>query len=83
MSHIKRNAMNQEHINLQFKTNINCSGCIAKVTPFLNDAEGITHWEVDTNNKDKILSVESDGITEAEVMKKVQEAGFKIELLHQ
>jgi len=75
--------MNQEHINLQFKTNINCSGCIAKVTPFLNDAEGITHWEVDTNNKDKILSVESDGITEAEVMKKVQEAGFKIELLHQ
>jgi len=83
LSHIKRNAMNQEHINLQFKTNINCSGCIAKVTPFLNDAEGITHWEVDTNNKDKILSVESDGITEAEVMKKVQEAGFKIELLHQ
>jgi copper chaperone len=74
--------MNQEHINLQFKTNINCSGCIAKVTPFLNDAEGISHWEVDTNNKDKILSVESDGITEAEVIKKVQEAGFKIELLH-
>ncbi len=75
--------MNQDHINLQFKTNINCSGCIAKVTPFLNDAEGIQHWEVDTNNKDKILSVELDGITEAEVMKKVQEAGFKIELLHQ
>lgn len=75
--------MNQDPINLQFKTNINCSGCIAKVTPFLNDAEGIQHWEVDTNNKDKILSVESDGITEAEVMKKVQEAGFKIELLHQ
>lgn len=75
--------MNQDHINLQFKTNINCSGCIAKVTPFLNDAEGISHWEVDTNNKDKILSVELDGITEAEVMKKVQEAGFKIELLHQ
>jgi copper chaperone len=74
--------MNQEHINLQFKTNINCSGCIAKVTPFLNDAEGISHWEVDTNNKDKILSVESDGITEAEVIKKVQEAGFKIELLN-
>ena len=74
--------MNHEHINLQFKTNINCSGCIAKVTPFLNDAEGISHWEVDINNKDKILSVESDGITEAEVMKKVQEAGFKIELLH-
>lgn len=70
--------MNQDHINLQFKTNINCSGCIAKVTPFLNDAEGISHWEVDTNNKDKILSVESDGITEAEVMKKYKKLDLKL-----
>lgn len=68
---------------LKFKTNINCSGCVAKVTPFLNDADGICHWDVDTVNKDKILSVHSEGITEEEVIKKVQEAGFKIELLTQ
>jgi len=75
--------MNAENVNLQFKTNINCGGCVAKVKPFLNEAEGICHWEVDTANKDKILSVHSDGITQEEIIKKVQEAGFKIELLTQ
>jgi copper chaperone CopZ len=68
---------------LKFKTNINCSGCVAKLTPFLNDADGVCHWDVDTSNKDKILSLHSEGITEQEVIQKVQEAGFKIELLTQ
>lgn len=64
-----------------FKTNINCGGCIENVTPFLNAADGISHWEVDTTNKDKILTVQSDGITAEEVIEKVQKAGYKIELL--
>ena len=68
---------------LKFKTNINCSGCVEKVTPFLNDANGICHWDVDTANKDKILSVHSEGITEEEVSQKVKDVGFKIELLTQ
>jgi len=74
--------MNTENKKLQFKTNIKCGGCVAKVTPFLNNAEGIGHWEVDTTNKDKILSVQSDGITREEVIQKVQEAGFTIESLN-
>ncbi|HRG39429.1 MAG TPA: heavy-metal-associated domain-containing protein [Bacteroidia bacterium] len=68
---------------IKFKTNINCGGCVAKVTPFLNEAEGICHWEVDTENKDKILSVHTEEISEEEVIKKVKEAGFKIEILTQ
>lgn len=75
--------MSNENKTLQFKTNINCGGCVAKVTPFLNEAEGVCHWEVDTTNKDKILSVHTKGITEQEVMQKVKEAGFKIESLNQ
>jgi copper chaperone CopZ len=75
--------MNTIDKTLKFKTNINCSGCVAKVTPFLNDADGVCHWDVDTSNKDKILSVHSEVITEQEVIQKVQEAGFKIELLTQ
>jgi len=74
--------MKTENKNLQFKTNINCGGCLAKVAPFLNNADGIGHWEVDTSNKDKILSVHSDGITKEEVIQKVQEAGYKIELIN-
>lgn len=65
----------------QFKTNINCGGCIAKVTPFLNEAEGIDHWEVDTTNKNKILTIASAGITEQEVINVIQKAGYKIEVL--
>jgi copper chaperone len=73
--------MKTENNNLQFKTNINCDGCVAKVTPFLNETKGINHWEVDTANKDKILTVQTDGITKEDVIQKVQEAGFKIESL--
>lgn len=71
-----------ENKNLQFKTNINCDGCVSKVTPFLNDTEGICHWEVDTTNKDKVLTVASEGIAEQEVIEVVQKAGFKIERLN-
>jgi len=75
--------MNNSNQTLKFKTNINCGGCVAQVTPFLNNAEGVCHWSVDTTNKDKILSVHSKGITEEEVIQKVKQAGFKIELLNQ
>ena len=68
-----------ENTNFQFKTNINCSSCVAKVTPFLNDAEAIGQWEVDTANREKILTLKSKGITEQKVIEAVQKAGFKIE----
>ncbi|SBV92873.1 heavy-metal-associated domain-containing protein [uncultured Dysgonomonas sp.] len=64
-----------------FKTNINCGGCIAKVTPFLDEVKGISNWNVDTANKNKVLTVVSDGITENEVIDTVQKAGFKIETI--
>ena len=66
---------------LKFKTNIKCGGCISTVTPFLDDTTGIQHWEVDTVNKDKVLTVQVEGITADVVIQKVQEAGFKIELI--
>ena len=70
-----------ENKNFQFKTNINCSSCVATVTPFLNDAEGVCHWEVDTTTKDKVLTIKSAGISHQEVIEAVQKAGFKIESL--
>lgn len=73
--------MKNKDQDLQFKTNINCGGCIAAVKPHLDKAEGIGHWEVDTTNKDKVLTIKSKGITEQEVIDTVQKAGFKIEPL--
>lgn len=64
---------------LKFKTNINCGGCVSKVTPFLDKQEGVGYWEVDTNNPDKILTIKSNGATEDELKTTLQKVGFKAE----
>ena len=63
---------------LKFKTNINCSGCVAKVTPFLNDKEGIEKWNVNTEDPDKILTVETCDLTAEEIIDTVKKTGFSI-----
>lgn len=64
---------------LQFKTNINCGGCVGAVRPHLDKAEGIAQWHVDTDSEDKILTVKSTGITREEVLEVIKKAGFKAE----
>jgi copper chaperone len=61
-----------------FKTNINCGNCIASVTPFLNQELDIESWEVDTDNPEKIMQVET-ALNQEEIVKIVEEAGFKAE----
>lgn len=73
--------MENNNQNLQFKTNINCGGCIEKVKPLLDNEKGICHWDVDTTNKDKVLTIHSKEITQQQVIETVQKAGFKIEPL--
>ncbi|RYY41667.1 MAG: copper chaperone [Chitinophagaceae bacterium] len=65
----------------QFKTNINCSGCLSAVTPHLNAETGIASWQVDTQNPARLLTVQTDELTAEEVCKIVQKAGFKAEPL--
>ena len=67
--------------SIALKTNINCGGCVAKVTPSLNAAVGEGNWNVDTANPKKILTVTNDKVDKKEVMKAVQKAGFKVEEL--
>ncbi|GAB5522167.1 MAG: hypothetical protein Roseis2KO_00390 [Roseivirga sp.] len=61
-----------------FKTNINCGSCVANVTPFLEKAQSIDDWQVDTANKDKILTVKGTHVDVAEVTRLVTEAGYNI-----
>jgi copper chaperone len=67
---------------LQFKTNINCSGCTARVTPALNEAKGILSWKVDTGNTDKILTVETEGLSKESIADAVKKAGFTCTVLN-
>jgi len=64
---------------LKFKTNIKCGGCIATVTPHLNALDGVENWKVDLENLDRVLSVESSGATESQIIDSVITAGYKIE----
>lgn len=65
-----------------FKTNIKCGGCVSKVSTNLNAAEGISHWDVNTNSPDKILTVQSAGISRETIISTVKNAGFEIELIN-
>jgi copper chaperone len=62
---------------LKFKTNINCSGCIATVTPALNELKDIQHWEVDTANPNKILTVNTENnLTPGQIIDALKQKGY-------
>ena len=67
---------------LKFKTTIKCTGCLANVTPALNEAVGEDNWEVDIQNPDKVLTIASaEELSETEVIKVIEGAGYKAEKL--
>jgi len=63
---------------IHFKTNINCSGCLKSVSPFLNAVDNIDLWKVDLENPDKILKVTLDNDNINTVVEAVTQAGFEI-----
>lgn len=73
--------MENNNQKLEFKTTLNCGGCVSKVKPALDAAQGIAEWHVDTDHQDKILRVDSNGISPQEVIELVKEKGFNAEPL--
>jgi len=65
----------------QFKANIMCGSCIAKVAPVLNETFGENNWKVDTQNPNKILTVSTNNNNENDIIKAVEKAGYKAEEL--
>ncbi|MEO6843767.1 MAG: heavy-metal-associated domain-containing protein [Ginsengibacter sp.] len=65
----------------QYKTNIMCCSCIAKVTPVLNETFGEENWEVDIKDPKKILTISSDDADEKDVKKTLEKVGYKAEEL--
>lgn len=64
---------------LKFKTNIECANCEARVKPFLDKKEGIISWQVDTNDADKILTVETETLGAKDIIKTIKRTGFVAE----
>jgi len=65
-----------ESKELRFKTNLNCGGCVSKVSADLDSVDSICEWNVDTTNADKILTVKSDGVSEGEIIEIIKKKGF-------
>jgi copper chaperone len=65
----------------QFKTNINCGGCVTAVTRHLNENKEIVSWNVDTANPDKVLTVQTEKLDASQVKQLVEEAGFNAQPL--
>lgn len=63
---------------IQFKTNIKCTGCLAQVSPVLNEAAGKDNWQVNLESPDKILTVNSD-LNPEELIDAVKAAGYTAE----
>ncbi|RYZ55530.1 MAG: copper chaperone [Sphingobacteriales bacterium] len=61
----------------EFKTNINCGGCVSAVTPHLNAEKAISSWDVDIKDPNKVLTVETEELSAAQVAELVANAGFK------
>lgn len=64
----------------KYKTNIKCSGCVATVTPYLNEAIGESKWEVDLNDPSRVLTVDTETDKDV-VIKALARAGYKAEKL--
>ncbi|HEY0653494.1 MAG TPA: heavy-metal-associated domain-containing protein [Chryseosolibacter sp.] len=66
---------------VKFKTNIRCSGCVATVTPYLNETAGNGRWNVDLNDPARTLTVSAVGEKQQAIIKAVEKAGFKAEAI--
>lgn len=67
---------------LQFKTNIKCSGCVAKVTPGLNKTAGENNWKVDLQTPGKILTVVAEEASQTNIIAAINGAGYQAERLN-
>ncbi len=71
---------------MKFKTNARCSGCKARILEAMNDKFPNAQWDMDLEDADKVLEVHGvpeNAETAAEVVKTLEETGFKGSWLQQ
>jgi copper chaperone len=64
---------------ISLKTSVKCNGCVATVTPLLDNLEGLEKWSVDLNDPMRILTADISGISAEDVIAVLHKAGFKAE----
>ena len=64
-------------INMKFKTNIKCDGCIATVTPILDKTVGAGNWSVDLGCPLRILSLANVEVSPNEIKSGLATVGYQ------
>lgn len=67
----------------QFKTDINCGGGVQAITSYLDANNEIKHWQMDIKGADKILTIETESLTDEMIRQIVKKVGYKAEPLNQ
>jgi copper chaperone len=62
-----------------FRTSVKCGGCVATVTPFLNNLQGLKKWSFDLADSQRILTAEAEGISPSQIIDALSQAGYKAE----
>ncbi|MFN8395005.1 MAG: heavy metal transport/detoxification protein [Bacteroidia bacterium] len=62
---------------MKFKTNIKCDGCIATVTPILDQSVGKGNWSVDLANPLRILTISLDEVSGEAIKKGLATVGYQ------
>ena len=66
---------------LILKTNIRYKKHVKEIAPLLDGRNSISRWNIDLNDVDKVLRIESNDMELTEVVQLIQEAGFHCEEL--
>jgi hypothetical protein len=61
---------------LVFKTNLETMNHIRKLYPLLKAIQGILKWNIDTEDVDKILRVETVNVTPGKIEMALRDAGY-------
>ncbi|CAN5385804.1 hypothetical protein BH23BAC3_BH23BAC3_31460 [soil metagenome] len=61
------------------KTDITCSGCLSKVTPYLDEALGEDNSDVDLQSPQKTLTIMGANGEKDKAKKALEEAGYNAE----
>ncbi|MFZ6013952.1 MAG: hypothetical protein ACOYXT_26670 [Bacteroidota bacterium] len=64
-----------------FRTNIKLEADLKKIAPVLNEDNRIKKWNVDWQDIDHVLRIESDQLDAMDVIKLIQRTGYRCEEL--
>lgn len=61
------------------RTSIDSPAAVAEVSAILNSINGVLRWNIDLEDVDNVLRVESDSLTSTEIIETLQQAGYTAE----